>query len=516
MGFLKVILKVLNKEEVKERENGKEKRETSQPKRPKPKVPSQGKPSSSIVSTAQTKAKEIILQAKEEALKIRESAQKEAEEQKAAAAQAKERVLKKEAELDRLRGRLEEKENYLTSQEKKIEAQLTQIEELKKKYLTKIEEVSGLTKEEAKQILLRGLEKSLRDEMVKRIQAVEEKTKEEAEDKAREILATALVHGAIDYVPEYTISVVKLPSEDMKARIIGREGRNIRTFTKVTGVDLEIDETPDSIRLSSFDPVRREIARVALERLIADGRIQPSRIEEIVAKTKKDIEKIMYQAGEELCHKVKVYNLPSEIVAMLGRFKYRFSYGQNMITHTLEETKIGIALAYELKADVNVVRLGCLLHDIGKVIPDREGSHVDLGVEFLSNFDLPKAVINAVAEHHEDKPFSSVESMIVYVADAVSGARPGARYEDYHEYVKRLKSLEDAAKQFKGVKEAYALQAGREIRVMIDPEAVNDKELPLLTHKIKEEIEKKITIPGNVVVNVIREKRIKEVIKAKH
>ncbi len=514
MGLLKVIFKVLQKEEEKKEKlpsspaRSKSKKTTFSPPQP-PKPPS-------TISSAETKAKEIILQAKEEALKIKEKAQQEIEAQKTAVNQAKERILKKEAELDRLRGRLEEKQEYLKNQEQKVETQLSQIEELKRKYLAKIEEVSGLSKEEAKQILLRGLEKSLKSEMAKTIRAVEEKTKEEADARAREILATTLVQGAIDYVPEYTISVVKLPSEDMKARIIGREGRNIRTFTKVTGVDLEIDETPDSIRLSSFDPVRREIARVALERLIADGRIQPSRIEEIVAKTKKDIEKIMYQAGEELCHKVKAYNLPSEIVAMLGRFKYRFSYGQNMITHTLEETKIGIALAYELKADVNVVRLGCLLHDIGKVIPDREGSHVDLGVEFLSNFDLPKAVINAVAEHHEDKPFSSVESMIVYVADAVSGARPGARFEDYHEYVKRLKTLEEAAKQFKGVKEAYALQAGREIRVMIDPEIVDDDELTVLSHKIKEEIEKKITIPGNVVVNVIREKRIKEVIKAKH
>ena len=235
-----------------------------------------------------------------------------------------------------------------------------------------------------------------------------------------------------------------------------------------------------------------------------------------VEKTKKEIEKIMYQAGEELCHKVKVYNLPREIVQVLGRFKYRYSYGQNMIAHTLEETKIGIALAHELKADVNVVRLGCLLHDIGKVITDREGSHVDVGVEFLSQFDLPKPVINAVAEHHEDKPFSSVESMIVYVADAVSGARPGARYEDYTEYVKRLRSLEETAKSFKGVKEAYALQAGREVRVIVDPEVVDDDKLTVLTHKIKQAIEKQLTFPGNVVITAIRETRAKEVIKAKH
>ncbi len=510
MGFFKAIISVL-KPEKKVASSQFKKKETriSQIKK-RPSGPS------SIVLSAQTKAKEIILQAKEEALKIKEIGQKEIERQRQLLTEAKERILKKEAELDRLRGRLDERKNYLSQQEKKLEDQLEKIEVLKKKYLAKIEEVSGLSKTEAKELLLRGLEKTLKDEMVRQIKEAEIKTKEESEAKAREILATTMIQGAIDYVPEYTISVIKLPSEDMKARIIGREGRNIRTFTKAAGVDLEIDEAPDSIRLSSFDPVRREIAKIALERLMADGRIQPSRIEEVVAKTKSEIEKIMYQAGEELCHKVKVYNLPQEIIQMLGRFKYRYSYGQNMISHTLEETKIGIALAYELKADVNVVRLGCLLHDIGKVIPDREGSHVDLGVEFLSNFNLPKAAINAVAEHHEDKPFSSVESMIVYIADAISGARPGARYEDYTEYVKRLKGLEETAKKFKGVKDAYALQAGREVRVIINPDMVDDKELPLLTHKIRQKIEKNLTFPGNVVITAIREKRVKEVIKAKH
>ncbi len=469
-----------------------------------------------LVLQAKAKAQQIILKAKEEAFQIKDRVQKQLQRQKEELEKTKERILKKEAELDRLKGRLEERSRLLKAQETRLQKQLDQIEQLKKRYLEKIEEVSGLSKQEAKELLIKGLEKTLTKDIAKRIKMAEEKAKEEAETKTREILATALVHGAIDYVPEYTVSVIKLPSEDMKARIIGREGRNIRTFTKVTGVDLEIDETPDSIRISSFDPVRREIARVALQRLIADGRIQPARIEEVVEKTKKEIEKIMYQAGEELCHKVKVYNLPREIVQVLGRFKYRYSYGQNMIAHTLEETKIGIALAHELKADVNVVRLGCLLHDIGKVITDREGSHVDVGVEFLSQFDLPKPVINAVAEHHEDKPFSSVESMIVYVADAVSGARPGARYEDYTEYVKRLRSLEETAKSFKGVKEAYALQAGREVRVIVDPEVVDDDKLTVLTHKIKQAIEKQLTFPGNVVITAIRETRAKEVIKAKH
>ncbi len=501
MGLSDVLLQILLKKKT----------QTQPPSSPSP-IPDDN----TLVLQAKAKAQQIILKAKEEAFQIKDQVQKQLQRQREELEKAKERILKKEAELDRLKGRLEERSRLLKAQETRLQKQLDQIEQLKRRYLEKIEEVSGLSKQAAKELLLKGLEKQLTQEIAKTIKLAQEKAKEEAEAKTREILATALVHGAIDYVPEYTVSVIKLPSEDMKARIIGREGRNIRTFTKVTGVDLEIDETPDSIRISSFDPVRREIARVALQRLIADGRIQPARIEEVVEKTKKEIEKIMYQAGEELCHKVKVYNLPREIVQVLGRFKYRYSYGQNMIAHTLEETKIGIALAYELKADVNVVRLGCLLHDIGKVITDREGSHVDVGVEFLSQFDLPKAVINAVAEHHEDKPFSSVESMIVYVADAVSGARPGARYEDYTEYVKRLRSLEETAKSFKGVKEAYALQAGREVRVIVDPEVIDDDKLTVLTHKIKQAIEKQLTFPGNVVITAIRETRAKEVIKAKH
>ncbi len=497
------------------------------PAKPKPQARTQPVPKASykikpkpsrqyFVDEAQTRAKEIILKAKEEALRIKEEGQRQIQEQQAKLSLLKERSLKREAELDRLKGRLEEKAELLNSQEIKLQEKINQVEELKKRYLAKIEEAAELSRQEAKELLLKSLEKYLTSDMAKKIKMAQEKAKEEADVKVREVLATALVHGAIDYVPEYTVSVIKLPSEDMKARIIGREGRNIRTFTKVTGVDLEIDETPDSIRISSFDPVRREIARVALEKLMTDGRIQPSRIEEIVAKTKKDIDRIMYQAGEQLCHKVSVYNLPSEIVQVLGRFKYRYSYGQNMISHTLEETKIGIALAHELKANVNVVRLGCLLHDIGKVIAEREGSHVDLGVEFLSNFDLPKAVINAVAEHHEDKPFSSIESMIVYVADAVSGARPGARYEDYTEYVKRLRSLEETAKTFAGVKEAYAIQSGREVRIVVDPEKVDDDKMTVLSRQIKEAIEKQLTFPGNVVINVIRETRVKQVIKAKH
>jgi ribonuclease Y len=308
------------------------------------------------------------------------------------------------------------------------------------------------------------------------------------------------------------VSLVKIKDEDVKGRIIGREGRNIRTFEKVTGVEVDLDEE-GVIRLSCFDPVRREIARVALEKLIADGRIQPVRIEEIVARTKQDINRIIHHEGEQLCHRVKVFNLPVEISDVLGRFKYRFSYGQNMIQHTLEETRIGLKLAYEVGADPNIVRLGCLLHDIGKVIDEEEGTHVEVGVEFLKKHRIPQAVINCVAEHHEDKPFSSIESVLVYIADAISGSRPGARYEDHDEYVRRLEQLETIAKNFEGVKEVFAMQAGREVRVVVDPDNLSDDRSVKLASDIRDKIQSEIkNFPGQIKITVIREKRTEAIV----
>jgi len=311
---------------------------------------------------------------------------------------------------------------------------------------------------------------------------------------------------------EYTVSVVKIDDDDIKGRVIGREGRNIRTFEKVTGVDVDLDEE-GVIRLSSFDSVRREIARVTLERLIKDGRIQPAKIEEFFNKATQDLDKIMYKAGEDLCHRVKVYNLPKEMIQMLGRFKYRYSYGQNMITHSIEVTKLGVALAQEVGANTNVVRLGCLLHDIGKVITNEEGSHVDLGVNFCRKFNIPKPVLNAIAEHHEDVPFSSVESVLVYISDAISGARPGARYADFDGFVLRMQELEDIAKSFEGVKKAYAIQAGREVRVIVDPESIDDGLIYKLASDIRDKIKNELTYPGTVKVTVIRELRASEVAK---
>ncbi|MGH7245833.1 MAG: HDIG domain-containing metalloprotein, partial [Candidatus Levyibacteriota bacterium] len=312
-------------------------------------------------------------------------------------------------------------------------------------------------------------------------------------------------HGALNYIAEYTVSIIKVPDEEMKGRIIGKEGRNIRAFEQATGVDIDLDEE-GVIRISSFDSVRREIARRALELLLKDTRIQPFRIEEIVAQTKKEVEKVMFEEGEKLAHEVGVFNLPVDLITMLGRFKFRTSFGQNLVTHSLEVTKIGVHIAEEIGADVNIVRLGCLFHDIGKVV-EGDGSHVKLGVDLLKRYNIPEVIINCVAEHHEDKPFSSIESVIVHIADAASGARPGARYEDVENYAKRLKEMEDMAKRNEGVEDAYAFEAGRELRVIVDPGKLDDAQTVILAKKLRDEISSALAIPGEVKVTAIREFR---------
>ncbi|MBI1919251.1 ribonuclease Y [Candidatus Microgenomates bacterium] len=409
-------------------------------------------------------------------------------------------------EVERRLGALEERERTLREREKELETRWQKIEQLREEEISRLEKVAGLTREEAREQVLRVTEEKYKQEVAKIIREKEEEAKTTADKKAREILADAMLHGAIDYVPEFTVSTVKLADEEMKGRIIGKEGRNIRAFEQSTGVDVDLDEE-GVIRLSSFDPVRREIARRSLEKLIRDTRIQPFRIEEIISQTKKEVEKIMLEEGEKLCAAVGVYNLPRDLIAILGRFKFRFSYGQNLIVHTLEETKMGVQIASELGANVDVVRLGCLFHDIGKVATEDEGSHVKLGVELLKKYHMPEPVINCVAEHHEDKPFSSVESIIVYIADAISGARPGARYEDYQDYAKRLHDLEEIAKKQEGVKDAFAFQAGRELRVIIDPDKLDDAQTAILASRVKEEVDKKLAIPGEVKVTAIREFR---------
>lgn len=417
-------------------------------------------------------------------------------------------VSQKETELAKREGILEERERMLLEKQKLVFEKLQQSEELRKKLTERLEKVTGLSFDEAKKLLLEQVEKDLSAEISKKIKEAEDEIKLHVEGEAKEILAEAMIHGVTDYVAEFTTSQIQLPDEDIKGRIIGKEGRNIRAFENTAGVDVILDDAPNVLVISSFDPVRREIAKVALDRLIKDGRIQPQRIEEIVERTKQDMEKIMCQEGERLCHEVGVYNLPSELVCLLGRFKYRFSYGQNMIIHTLEETKIGVALAKLLHADVSVVRLACLLHDVGKVVIEGDdGTHVEKGVGILKKFNLPSQVISCVEEHHEDKPFTSLESVMVYLADAISGSRPGARHEDIENYIKRIEEVEKIATSFEGVDKAYAVAAGREVRVMVFPEKVSDEELPKLTHDIASRISKEVVVPGAIKVTAIRETR---------
>lgn len=466
------------------------------------------------LAQVQVEAREILFNAKEEALKIKKDAEDELKKLREESLELEKRLAFKEENLDRKTGALEEREKQLQARQVQVEAKINELEKIRQEQLAKLERVANLTREEAKKLIIDATRDKLKEEIAKEVREAETAAKEEGGKRAREILVEAMQKAATDYVAEYTVSNVKIPDEDIKGRIIGKEGRNIRAFEQATGVDVDLDETPNVIRLSSFDSVRREIARVALERLIADGRIQPLKIEEIVDRTKKDIEKIMFSEGEKLCHTVGVYNMPQELIAMLGRFKYRFSYGQNMILHTIEETKIGVALAQEVGADVNVVRLGCLLHDVGKVITDEEGTHIQLGVDLCKKYNLPPAVVDCVASHHEDVPFNSVEAILVYIADAISGSRPGARYEDYDEYIKRLTDLETIAKTKKGVEAAYAFQAGRELRVIVRSDQVTDDEATVIGHEIVTEIQEKIkNYPGQIKVTVIREFRSVDIAK---
>jgi len=464
-----------------------------------------------VMREAQAKAREIIVEAKDEALAVRSKVEKEAREA-ARGLEEQQRLLT--SKIDRLDSRftqLDDKEKDLQNKQAALLETRQQIEETRTKALEKLEKVSGMTRDQARQSLIENLEQKLSQEMAQIIRQKEEEAQNEAEERVKDILVDAMKHGATEYVPEYTVSTVVLPSEEAKGKIIGKAGRNIHAFERVTGVDVDLDTSPTEVRLSCFDPVRREIARVSLEHLIKDGRIQPTRIEEVVAKVRTELEKIMFEAGKKLCHDVGVYNLPPELIKMLGKFKYRFSYGQNLIAHTMEETKIGMKLAAELGADVNVVKLGCLLHDIGKVSEEAEGSHVELGVKIAKKYGMPQSVIDCIAQHHEDEPFTGIEQTLVYIADAISGARPGARYENYDEYVKRLTQLEEIATQYPEVKQAYAIQAGREVRVILDPEQSHDDDVKVLSLKIRDEVKEKMTYPGTVTVTVLRETRGQQV-----
>lgn len=461
-------------------------------------------------ATAQSQAREIIISAKDEAFKIKDQAIKDARIQL-------EEIEVRAKSLSQKQQAVAVFEEQLKKEKLSLDATRKQIEELKAKIqsqadtmVEKLEKIASLTTEQAKKEILAQVEKRSAAEIARVVKETEEKAKIEADDLSREILVDSMRAGATDYVAEYTISTVPIPDEETKGRIIGKDGRNIRIFEKVSGCDVSMDDQPDEVKLSSFDPVRREIARVTLIHLIKDGRIHPARIEEYFERARRDVEQIMFQEGQKLCHAVGVYNMNRDIIGMLGRFKFRTSYGQNMISHTLEETRIGIKIASEIGANVDIVRMGCLLHDIGKVI-EGEGNHVELGVQYLKKYNVPQAIIDCVAQHHEDEEFTSNESVIVYISDAISGSRPGARHENTEEYAKRIKQLEEVAKKHPEVEDAYAISAGREIRVIVNPSKAGDEQLTILAQAIRDEIRDTMTFPGTVKVNVIRETRASEI-----
>ena len=432
--------------------------------------------------------------------------------QNAGSAPLPQKLTPSETELAKREGILEERERLIEEKLGILDKKLEQAEKVRKDLIEKLEKSAKMSPEETQKILLEQVEKDLASEISKRIKEAEEEIKFTVDDSAKQILADAMYHGVTDVISEYTTSTVTLPDEEMKGRIIGKEGRNIKAFEQATGVDVVMDdELPNALILSSFDPTRREIAKVSLERLMADGRIQPQRIEEIVDKTREDIEKIMFQAGEKLCHDAGIYNLPPDVIATLGKFKYRFSFGQNLIQHSLELVKVGVEIARQMGADVNTVRLGCVLHDIGKVVYEGdEGTHVEKGVAFAKQHGIPQKVIDCIAQHHEDEPFTSVESIIVATSDAISGGRPGARHENVQDYLKRLEDIERIATSYDGVEKAFAVQAGREVRVIVVPEKVSDDELPKLVHDIGAQIQKEVMVPGAVKITAVRETRATE------
>lgn len=380
--------------------------------------------------------------------------------------------------------------------------------------LKKLEKISNMTREEAKKALLDEVQKELTGEIAKKIRQAEERIKLDAAQKAKEILVDAMRHGVTNYVAEYTVSTISIPNEEVKGRIIGAGGRNIRAFERATGVEVELDEA-NQIRLSSFDSIRREVARRALEVLIKDTRIQPSRIEEVVAQIRQQMDDVLIEEGKKIVEECGVFNLPLDLIKLIGRYRFRTSYGQNLGIHTIEETKIGVNIAQEIGANVEIVRLGCLLHDIGKVVTEEEGTHVEAGVATLKKYGLPKEVVNAVAEHHEDRPFSAIESVVVWIADAVSGSRPGARYEPHEDYVKRMTKIEEIAKNFPGVSEVYAFQAGRDVRVIVNPDEVEDDKLTVLAHEVAQKLEKEAEYAGQIKVTIIREVRAVDTTAAK-
>ena len=463
---------------------------------------------------AETIRKEIEVKAKEDALKYKDEAEREIKSRRKELSKSEHRLQQKEETIDKKLDNIERKEQSITAKEQNITKKQKNLDELHQKQLAELERISGYTRDEAKDILLQQVESEIRVEASQLIRDIETEAKEEGEKKAKEIIAGAIQRCAADHVAESTVSVVNLPNEEMKGRIIGREGRNIRAIETLTGVDLIIDDTPEAVILSGFDPVRREIARIALEKLIVDGRIHPARIEEMVQKAAKEVNNIIKEEGERACFETGVHNLHPELVKLLGRLKYRTSYGQNVLQHSIEVATLAGMMADELGLDPKLARRGGLLHDIGKSIDHEvEGTHVEIGGNICKKYKESWKVINAVESHHGDVEATTLESMLVGAADALSAARPGARRETLESYIKRLENLEQIANSTKGVDKSYAIQAGREIRVAVKPNVVKDDEVPMLAREIAKKIEAELEYPGQIKVNVIRETKATEYAK---
>ena len=466
------------------------------------------------LKVAETKKKEALLEAKEENLKAKNELEKETRERRAEIQRYERRVLSKEENLDKKSEAMEKKESSLAAKEENLRKRSSEVEELFAKEQEELEKISGLTSEQAKEYLLKSVEEDVKHDTAKLIKELEAKAKEEADKKAKEYVVAAIQRCAADHVAETTVSVVQLPSDEMKGRIIGREGRNIRTLETMTGVELIIDDTPEAVVLSGFDPVRREVARIALERLIVDGRIHPARIEEMVEKAQKEVDTMIREEGEAATLEVGVHGIHPELVRLLGRMKFRSSYGQNALKHSIEVAHLSGLLAGEIGVDVRLAKRAGLLHDIGKSIDhEMEGSHIQIGVELCKKYKESATVINAVESHHGDVEPTSLIACIVQAADTISAARPGARRETLETYTNRLKQLEDIANSFKGVDKSFAIQAGREVRVMVVPDQVDDAEMVLLARDISKQIEAELEYPGQIKVNVIRESRVTDYAK---
>ncbi len=457
---------------------------------------------------SETMKKEAILEAKEEAHRLRSDAERDARERRAEIQRSERRLIQKEESIDRKLENIERKEESITQKEQSLVNKQKDLDKVISKQLEELERISGYTVDEAKAILLSNIEKEIRHDASIMIKDIESKAKEEADKKAKYIITNAIQRCAADHVAESTVSVVALPNDEMKGRIIGREGRNIRAIETLTGVDLIIDDTPEAVILSGFDPVRREIARIALEKLIVDGRIHPARIEEMVEKAEREVNAIIKEEGEQAAFEVGIHNLHPELIKLLGRLKYRTSYGQNVLKHSVEVAHLAGLMAGELGLDIKLAKRAGLLHDIGKALDHEvEGTHVDIGMDVLKKYKESDAVINGMAAHHGDYEPKSMEAVLIAAADALSAARPGARRETLDAYIKRLEKLEEIANTTPGVEKSFAIQAGREIRIIAKPEDVNDEEIVFLAREISKKIESELEYPGQIKVNVVRETR---------